>query len=122
MQVTHEWRVFEGKRVAERGMNSPPAVYSALQTYGFYWLMPFIVALTRAKTLDVEPLNGESWRFIFRLDYAQPVRGRQSRLRSARLVILPQLNRFQIPPIPLDPEMPLSLEFLSWYLCQFQPH
>lgn len=117
MHISHEWRVFDGRRVVARGMDSAPAVYATLQIYGFYWLMPFIVALQQARGVGVDHPSGQPWHFVFRLDYGQLSRRRgDSRLRSARLVILPQIDRFQIPPMRLAPEYPLSLDLLGRYL------
>lgn len=116
MHVSHEWRVFgDGHRVVEKGMDSTPAVFTTLQVYGFYWVMPFIVALERAQTVGVKHPSGYPWRFVFRLDYGQ-ARRRQSRLRSARLVILPQVGRLRIPSIKLRADSPLSTELLGRYL------
>lgn len=125
MQVTHEWRVFEsrGRRIIDKGEDSIPAAYLTLQRYGYYGLMPFLVSLSRVQSLDVKHPSGAPWRFVMRLDYRRIGRG-ESRLRSARLVVLPQLSRFQIPSLLLWPrqDAELSLPFLERYLQVFHPH
>lgn len=125
MRITYEWRVFQGHRVIDRGADTATGVYSTLQVYGYYWLVPFLVSLERAQSLDVGHPKGIPWRFVIRLDYHDAKRG-NSRLRSVRLITLPQLNRFQIPSIELWPELELqpklTLPVLTEYLRAYQPH
>lgn len=116
MQVTHRYRVWDGRCVIERGSDSNSSVYTDLQRFGFHWIMPFIVVLERRRSIDPPHPSGRPWCFQFLIDYRK---GRNTPPTSAQLRIVPELRRNFCISIPLDPKVKLSLSDVEYHIKQY---
>lgn len=99
MKITHVFRRFKGRRVAERGEDSPLAAYTALSDH--HWLPSFITAVERAHPGVSHP-EGKEWSVVLRLDYhgSRPV---------GFLLIQPTVYRSPIPALRLAPNRPITV-------------
>jgi hypothetical protein len=100
MNVIHEFRQFEGRRLVGRGVDAPLAAYTALPRY--HWLPSLIIELERAD-LRVRHPKGEEWSIVLQLDY------RDEEPPRASLIVRPTVYGVRSPVFPIAPGYPLSL-------------
>ncbi|MFA9262036.1 MAG: hypothetical protein ACEQSB_01610 [Undibacterium sp.] len=116
MHAAHQYRVWNGRRVARRGTDSTPAVYTALQRYGFHWIMPFITALEQCPSMSPPHPSGEPWQFEFLIDYR---RGENTSPTSVVLRVLPRLSQNFCISIPLEPGTRLTPADVEYCIKQY---
>lgn len=115
MRVTRKHRIWSGRRVIESGSDSNSSVYTDLQRYGFFWLMPLIADLEKHPGIEPSHSSGRPWEFVFLIDYRK---GKNTPPTSAQILVLPRLGRFQIT-IPLDPSRKLTIEDIEYQIRQY---
>lgn len=120
MQVTQDWRVWKGRRIINRcpreAKCDTPAIYLALQPFGFHWIMPLIVELQKRQTIEPAHPLGKPWELVFLIDYRG---GRNTPATSVNLRVCPRLiSGFQIS-IPLDPKERLRVKDIEYCVRQY---
>lgn len=100
MNVIHEFRQFEGRRLVGHGVDAPLAAYTALP--GYHWLPSLIIELERS-SLRIRHPEGKEWSFVLQLDY------HGDEPPTAKLIVKPTVYKIRSPVFPLVPHRPISL-------------